>query len=298
MAPEDEYVKRARKACLPCRRSKRRCDKKVPSCDLCIKKEVECSYPVRHKATDAKVRDGPAWSLSTPDASPLEYNSHNDEREQSSSIPSLGKADANAIQYIAPRIFRQARLELPRLSLPVPADVSRLVGDASSIRDIAATFFRTIHRWYPIVSKQAFFTCLLNPLSQRQTELSLLALCMRLSCTTPSEADEENGNKTALYRVAKRYYREVETAGVQSIHVLQAGILIAIYELGQAIYPAAYLTVGACARFGLGLGINNLSLASPGGIDERSWNEIEEKRRVWWAVLILDRSVLDPRHRP
>ena len=73
--------------------------------------------------------------------------------------------------------------------------------------------------------------------------------------------------------------------------MLQAGILIAIYELGQAIYPAAYLTVGACARFGLGLAINTLSKAPPGGVDERSWNEIEEKQRVWWAVLLLDRLV-------
>lgn len=289
MAPEDEYARRARKACLPCRRSKRRCDKKVPSCDLCIRKEVDCSYPARYKANHAKVRGSPVWSLWAPDASPPEYNLHSNEREQPSSIPSLGKADANAIQYIAPRIFQQARLELPRPSLPVPNDVSHLVGDTSSIRDIAATFFGTIHRWFPIISKQGFFTCLLNPLSQRRTELSLLSLCMRLSCSTPSEAGEENGNKTILYRVAKRYYHEVETTGVQSIHVLQAEILIAIYELGQAIYPAAYLTVGACARFGLGLRINNLSLASPGGVEERSWNEIEEKRRVWWGVLILDR---------
>jgi hypothetical protein len=75
-----------------------------------------------------------------------------------------------------------------------------------------------------------------------------------------------------------------------SIHVLQAGILITFYELGQAIYPAAYLSVGSCARYGLALGIDKLSLIPPSeGDASQAWNEQEESRRVWWAVLIFDR---------
>lgn len=97
----------------------------------------------------------------------------------------------------------------------------------------------------------------------------------------------------ALYRIAKRFYLETEIAGVQSIYMLQAGILIAFYELGQAIYPAAYLTVGACARYGLALGIDKLSLEPVGDIDGNSWNEVEEKRRVWWGVLLFDRLVFN-----
>lgn len=289
MSTEDEGVRYARKACLLCRKSKRRCDKKVPSCDLCARREVKCSYAARYKGNFVQISAG--W---TPDPSSAEGYSHDHEREQQHpTLPSSGESDANAVHFIAPHIFQQARLELSRPNLPIPPEVASLIGDASSIRSIASSFFTTIHRWLPIISKRGFFTYLLNPLTQRRTELSLLALCMKLSCTAPSDADQDGGSRMALYRIAKRFYLEVEIAGVQSIYMLQAGILIAFYELGQAIYPAAYLTVGACARYGLALGIDKLSLEPVGDIDGNSWNEVEEKRRVWWAVLLFDRLVFN-----
>lgn len=109
----------------------------------------------------------------------------------------------------------------------------------------------------PIVSKRRFYTHLLHPLSRRQAELGLLAICMKLYCTAPPEAS--NG-RTELYRIAKQFYFEVETAGLMSIHVLQAGVVIALYELSQAIYPAAHLTVSVCARYGIAPGIDKLGL--------------------------------------
>lgn len=161
-----------------------------------------------------------------------------------------------------------------------------MIGDISSIRGIAAIFFEEIHRWLTIISKESFFVHLLNPLTERQTELSLLTLCMKLCCAARSNGDSQ----TVLYNTAKRFYHEVEAAGFLSIPVLQSGILIAFYELGQAIYPAAYLTVGACARYGLMLGLDRSLLALEGDSDgSRSWTEVEERRRVWWAVLIFDR---------
>jgi hypothetical protein len=135
-----------------------------------------------------------------------------------------------------------------------------------------------------IISRERFYVSLLNPLAKRQAELSLLTLCMKLTCTGYTD------NSTAVYLTAKRFHNELETAGILSVPVLQAGILIAFYELGQAIYPAAYLSVGACARYGLALGLDKYALALDGAEDRPiSWNEVEERRRVWWAVLTFDR---------
>lgn len=263
----------ARMACVPCRRSKRRCDKKLPSCDLCLRKETECNYP---------------------GVSPPSSNSEKDCGEQYSrplvvrSGPS--ESNASAIYFIAPRIFLQARLELPRLDMPVPIEVMSLIGDTTSIRNIASTFFQTVHTWMPIVSKKVFSTRLLNPLAGRQTELSLLALCMLLCSSTHIHQHRDSGAKSVLYQIAKKYYFELEATGAFSIHILQAAVLIAIYEIGQAIYPAAYLTVGACARYGYVLGIDKLGRDLMGsGFGPLSWIEIEERRRVWWALLLLDR---------
>ncbi|UKZ68410.1 uncharacterized protein TrAtP1_009447 [Trichoderma atroviride] len=108
---------------------------------------------------------------------------------------------------------------------------------------------------------------------------------MKLYCTTG--VHDDGSQKTALYRTSKRYLSEIETTGLMSLQVLQAAIFIALYEIGNAIYPAAYLTVGACARYGIALGLDKLM--TDNSDFNRSWMEIEEKRRSWWAVLALDR---------
>jgi hypothetical protein len=282
-----ETVKTARSACLPCRQSKRRCDKKLPSCDLCVRKDVDCSYPERASQNrQALVRQQAKYSATWTAAEPQLLTDGNN-----------AASDLKAIYFLAPNLFKQARLQLPRPEIPVPAEVSALIGDAASARGIANAFFPTVHRWFPIVSKRGFFGHLSNPLAKRQTELSLLLLCMKLISTRPACEDScsENGRTGMLYWAAKRYHATVEAAGVLSLPVLQAGILIAMYELGQGVYPAAFLSVGACANYGLALGIDRLGLSLLGcDIDESrvsSWNEIEEKRRVWWGVLFCDRCV-------
>ncbi len=142
----------------------------------------------------------------------------------------------------------------------------------------------------PVVSKQEYFAHLLNPLAGRRTELTLLTLCMQLCCTAAVGHDEDRLDVADLYQTAKRFHFELETSGALSIYVLQAAVLTAVYEVGQAIYPAAYLTAGACARYGLALGVDKICLNQTGSdAGSFSWVQIEERRRVWWAILMLDR---------
>ncbi|CAH0056008.1 unnamed protein product [Clonostachys solani] len=282
MSPDSESLGYARKACIPCRRSKRRCDRTLPSCNLCKRKEVECGYPTRQQTASHSPR------LTVQQHSLLDQGPDSPACSAPPGPSRAAEVDPNAVYFIAPHIFHQARLELPRQELSIPAEVLNLLGDASSIRDISTTFFRTVHRWLPIISKRGFSLHLLNPLARRRTELSLLALCMKLCCTPP---DDDAGVATRLYRAAKQFHFEVETAGTLSIHTLQANILIALYEMAHAIYPAAYLTVGACARQGLALGADKLPMDGAGDGNSRTstWQEVEERRRAWWAVLMLDR---------
>jgi hypothetical protein len=66
-------------------------------------------------------------------------------------------------------------------------------------------------------------------------------------------------------------------------------VLLALYELGHGIYPAAYLTKkGTCARYAYALGIGACSLKNKRKVLTRV--EIEEQR-VWWSIVILDQFV-------
>ena len=290
MSVQQPPARLARGSCLPCKLSKRRCSKRLPQCDLCVRKEIDCSYPGRRERRVPY----PAPSGWTPDTPSPGSDRHLHDRAPSYSYPSpsAGPAECSnaAIYFIEPRVFHAARLELPRRELPVPRDVASVLGDTSSVRNIASEFFRRIHAWMPIVSKREFFAHLLNPLAGRRTELCLLALCMRLSCPEIGGRTQDGREWDDIYRTAKRYHFEVESTGLLSISVLQSAILIAIHEIGQAVYPAAFLTIGACARYGTALGLDKIGSSPMGDQGEKlSWDQIEERRRVWWAVLMLDR---------
>lgn len=241
---------------------------------------IEDSTPTRHDLLVSRAADSDR-SSDWEQQSPLETSS-----STPSAIQSFGTA--TAIQFIAPALFREAHLEIPRINITIPRDVAALTGEFEQIRDISATFFSQVVIWTPVIFRKNFFNIALNPLSPRRTEGILLSLCMKLYCT-PTAQDEGDG-RTALYKIAKQFYSEVEAAGILSICILQSAILIAVYEIGHAIYPAAYLTVGACARYGIALGLDKL-LADLTGENNagRPWMEIEEMRRVWWGILILDR---------
>jgi Fungal specific transcription factor domain len=208
------------------------------------------------------------------------------ERGQSTSrdnISQSSQSSLSAIYFLDIGAFRRARLQLQHVELECSKDVTDLVGTLSIIHTTAETYFSIVHLWMPIISKSRFYQQLLHPLCNRQTELSLLVLCMRLVSSSYTSSDD------LTYQTAKRLFSETVSAGTLSINVLQAGILLALYEVGHAVYPAAFLSVGTCARYGIALDIDkaiSCSIAS-----HLPWNELEERRRVWWAILILDRSV-------
>jgi hypothetical protein len=199
--------------------------------------------------------------------------------------PSVDQSGFPAVFFLDARLFLKAQLEIPRAELPIPPHVHDLIGDAASIKDAALLFFRTTHSWLPILSKRRFYECLLNPLLQPRSDIALLLLSIRL-ITTPPSLDIPT-SKTPVYLAAKQFYSDVVAAGTCSIQVLQSGVLIALYELSHALYPSAYLSIASCARYGVAFGMNGKGLSQTKIPLHR--DETEERKRSWWAVLILDR---------
>jgi Fungal specific transcription factor domain len=178
-------------------------------------------------------------------------------------------------------MFESFGLEIPRAGASIPSYVKEIIGDSASIKITATEFFNTIHVWFPILSKTKFYSQVLNPLSQLRADVALLIMSIKLLTWYPSKHD--SAPRTLLYKLTKRFYSEIEESGIGSVQVLQAGIFIALYEFGHAIYPAAYLSTGACARLGVMFGFDRNE------VDGQGWMDVEERKRAWWGVLILDR---------
>jgi hypothetical protein len=82
----------------------------------------------------------------------------------------------------------------------------------------------------------------------------------------------------------KHLYLEFEVSSNFSISVLQAGVHLSLYDLGHAIYPAAFLSIGACARYAPALVINESRVLNIRRF--LTLGEVEERRRIWWAIVI------------
>jgi hypothetical protein len=181
-------------------------------------------------------------------------------------------------------IFRQAQLELPRAGLAVPLYVNDLLGGDENVRQTITAFFSNVHPWMPFVSKDWAYKHILSHLSPVHADSTLLLLSIKLINWAPLTSANP---KTPVYTAAKRLLLELETAGSFSIRIVQAGLLIGLYELGHCIYPAAYMSLGACVRHAVALGFDKD--IKPDNSTGLPWDQVEERRRVWWAILILDR---------
>ena len=104
------------------------------------------------------------------------------------------------------------------------------------------------------VSKLRFYQELSSSLDDLNADTVLLLIAMKLH-TQPVNNKESPYHH--LYHSAKSCFSYVEASNVISIRLLQAALLIALYEISNAMYPAAYLTTGHCARLGHVIGIHD-----------------------------------------
>jgi hypothetical protein len=259
-----------------------------------------CAYNVSYPPAFTNAAGSPQRSSNSPgflqlNSAPLQFLTQPSASEQTM------RADFPNAFFLDADIFRRSQLEIPIPGVSIPPYLIELLRHIENVRDMAASFFSDIYPWMPILSKSWFCNHLLNPLSPRRADSMLLLLSVRLitwfpstpgalgspGLGSPEDPRTLEDPRTPLYLAVKRFFLELETAGTFTLRHVQAGVLIGLYELGHAIYPAAYISVGVCARLAVALGFDkDIKRGTNTGL---SWEQTEERRRVWWAILMLDR---------
>ncbi|KAL7807626.1 hypothetical protein V8C26DRAFT_314571 [Trichoderma gracile] len=286
-------------ACLACRDSKRRCDRALPQCRGCLQKRIVCDYPYRRKKRERKTRPAPSNAVVSPtsglltdQASFTAETSHPSPEYDALHLGSSQSAAANFLteRFLDPEAFTSAQLKVPEPSVDhlITKEVSDFVGDVANIKAISDKFFASVHEWMPIVSRIQFLANLVSWLTHKRAELFYLILAMRLS------SEQVSNPRTPLYQATKYLQFRLEHSGVLSLQVIQASVLVALYEIGHGVYPSAFLSIAECARYATALGIDRSILCRD--LSGISWTELEERRRVWWSILVLDRflNLSDP----
>jgi len=179
---------------------------------------------------------------------------------------------------------------------PYPKDlVDRIVRDRllesvgphlETIQTAVTTFFNTLYVKFPIISRKRVLERLSGGIDKAPADFTALCLCINLLLQPPSQ--ETQSMQTPLYVTVKNTISLLESTGhYLSLEQIQCRLVVTFYEIGHGISPAASVSIAACARMARALGLHE------------SWHQpirnthgsvqLEEERRVWWAVFNLDR---------
>ena len=166
---------------------------------------------------------------------------------------------------------------------PVPKDVLGFLGSNTDVHSVYNQYFSGIHRWLPLMSQKER---MLDIGPRSAVDSALLVLSMKLLAAPCSES--ESAATSPLYQMTKELSWKVENCGLISLELVQSTVLLSVYEIGHAIYPAGFLSVARAARLSMIMGFHNREspqiFQSP-----ETWTRREEERRTWWAILIFDR---------
>ncbi|KAE8356375.1 fungal-specific transcription factor domain protein [Aspergillus coremiiformis] len=291
-------------ACLSCKRNKRRCDKSLPSCSLCLKAGRLCDYSdasqfsqtdeirnlqSRIQVLEARVLGSSGTSSTTASTIGVRSGSNPPADQSHSSELSI------QAYYLDSDLWSSFSPLGHGTHVPVSEDVSTALGRQDDIENIISRYFGTVHIWMPIISKIRLGRLIQQTQQAVKADVALLLLCMKLVCEVPHA---QRTGSSELYRIAKRFSHELELSGLFTLRTVQASVLLSVYEMGHGVFPAAFTTIGNSSRHGVALGLHN-SLASQLIGKPRGWVDWEERQRVWWMIVILDRYItVGSDHRP
>jgi hypothetical protein len=166
--------------------------------------------------------------------------------------------------------------------------LSETGGTFEHIRD---QYFSWTSMWLPMISPVKFDEDyrLMNNF-QPSSGFLLKSFAMHLIVTPPSNHPPVASiSDSPWYRNCKYHFGQYVSVGECSLHVVQAGILIALFEHTQCVADCARLTLGICGRIAYELELDVF-------VTEQSTKEQvgmtvdeEEKWYTWWDMILLDR---------
>jgi hypothetical protein len=174
----------------------------------------------------------------------------------------------------------------PAVDVAICRDAIGILGKRDKVMAMADNYFDTLSNRMPSISRSRLYSRLQSIFSNPHADFSLLCLCIHLVVQHPSSYGESM--QSSVYAMIKGHVSLLEAKGFLSLEFVQVRLLLSFFEMSHGLYPAASISIGACARTARALGLNKKRFHSIGS-DGTSRQRAEEEKRVWWAIVNLDR---------
>ncbi|KAF2801042.1 hypothetical protein K505DRAFT_355121 [Melanomma pulvis-pyrius CBS 109.77] len=180
------------------------------------------------------------------------------------------------------------------VALIVWASVSRtLKQNNTNSTSLGERYFAHTHKWIPMVSQSKFIDGIRKyEEGGGGVSFPLLVLAMHLVVTPYSEHPLPSSNsdlsKSPWYRACKYHLSQYAALMEPSIELIQAGLLIALFEHTQSIGNRALVTLGICGTLASALDMETLVIQQSVPSRGEMLPENQEMVLTWWSLLLLD----------
>ncbi|KAF2020942.1 hypothetical protein BU24DRAFT_11536 [Aaosphaeria arxii CBS 175.79] len=290
----------ATRTCWQCKSSKKKCDKLLPTCSRCSRLSIECAYdgekpdaaPSNHDSNDTKFEqifqrlERLEHLISNPD-SPTTTRTSASHEPPPSYVSNIDHSCQPPSWQVDP-----GQLKQEYVGFMLWGSVFRIMSESHTTIDaVADNYFKWTHQWLPMISRSRFDTGL-ERLKVYSTDRgsSLTILAMHLTVTPVSEHPGSTPlSDSPWYRACKYYFSYFASVEEPTVDIIQAGILLALFEHMQSIDNKALTTLGICGRLACALDLDDIVaqalIREPGEIS----SEVEEAIQTWFALILLDR---------
>lgn len=160
------------------------------------------------------------------------------------------------------------------------------------IDDISARYFQKFHRNLPIISRIRFNNHItLGSAPTADFSILLLNICLT-TCTPalgyqPEHGTIGAGKQQSLYLTARSLFSQIQASCSPTVPLIQAGVLLAMYEYTHGRPEDAFVTITGSARMAYATGINRQTQRIYP--DRDLLLQDEEAANTWWGIVILER---------
>ena len=170
--------------------------------------------------------------------------------------------------------------------------------------DISARYFQGFHRHLPVISRIRFYDSLITLGAAPAANFSVLLLTICLITHAPALGYQSGHDATrsdeqqSLYLTARSLFAQVQVSRSPSVPLVQAGLLLAVYEYTHGRPDDAFVTIAGSARMAYAARVhahdcNRTRTTQTAGHNEDTnfLLQAEEAANTWWGIVIWERYV-------
>lgn len=208
------------------------------------------------------------------------------EEDRPAAAPDQCKGDNRSDWQLRPSLLQPSYLELI-----VAMNLSKILDERdTSVRAVGEKYLSVVHNYAPVISKERL-ECRTQEAESLEPHAPFLIFISSILLLTEEPVGSFVSSNTAsppdLYRTCKHNYTVFLSLNEPCIELIQAGVLIALYEHAQCMGSQAYLTIGTCARMAGAIGL--LSATSSVSSSSKLVTSKEEETNILLVIYILDR---------